>query len=45
VEYALKGLNPTTQTHGWIGWRSIYISDPDENIVEFVCYDRSTLDV
>jgi catechol 2,3-dioxygenase len=38
-----KDLNPNTQTHPWIGWRSIYVSDPDENTVEFVCYDRSTL--
>ena len=39
------GLHPNTQTHQWIGWRSIYVSDPDENTVEFVCYDRSALGV
>ena len=39
-----KGLNPNTQVHGWIGWRSIYVSDPDGHTVEFVCYDRSALD-
>jgi catechol 2,3-dioxygenase len=38
-----QGLNPNTQTHSWIGWRSIYVSDPDDNTVEFVCYDASTL--
>lgn len=38
-----RELNPNTQTHPWIGWRSIYVSDPDENTVEFVCYDPSTL--
>jgi catechol 2,3-dioxygenase len=38
-----QGLNPNTSIHAWIGWRSIYVSDPDENTVEFVCYDRSTL--
>ncbi|HMD62658.1 MAG TPA: VOC family protein [Stellaceae bacterium] len=38
-----KGLNPNTATHGWIGWRSIYVSDPDDNTVEFVCYDPSVL--
>ncbi len=38
-----KGLNPNTQTHPWIGWRSIYVSDPDDHTVEFVCYDRSIL--
>jgi catechol 2,3-dioxygenase len=40
---AQKGLNPNTQIHSWIGWRSIYVSDPDDNTVEFVCYDESTL--
>jgi catechol 2,3-dioxygenase len=38
-----QGLNPNTQTHPWIGWRSIYVSDPDENTVEFVCYDPLVL--
>jgi catechol 2,3-dioxygenase len=38
-----QGLNPNTSVHAWIGWRSIYVSDPDENTVEFVCYDQSTL--
>lgn len=36
-------LTPNTQTHPWIGWRSIYVSDPDGNTVEFVCYDASSL--
>jgi hypothetical protein len=27
-------------THPWIGWRSIYIADPEGNVVEFVCYDQ-----
>jgi catechol 2,3-dioxygenase len=39
------GLNPNTQTHPWIGWRSIYVSDPDDNTIEFVCHDPSLLDV
>jgi catechol 2,3-dioxygenase len=39
-----KGLRPNTQVHPWIGWRSIYVSDPDDHIVEFVCFDRTTLD-
>jgi catechol 2,3-dioxygenase len=37
-------LHPNTQTHPWIGWRSIYVSDPDDNVVEFVCYDASVLE-
>jgi catechol 2,3-dioxygenase len=36
-------LNPSTAVHDWIGWRSIYVSDPDNNIVEFVSYDASVL--
>jgi catechol 2,3-dioxygenase len=36
-------LNPSTAAHDWIGWRSIYVSDPDNNIVEFVSYDASVL--
>jgi catechol 2,3-dioxygenase len=39
-----KGLRPNTQIHPWIGWRSIYVSDPDDHTVEFVCFDRTTLD-
>jgi catechol 2,3-dioxygenase len=38
-----QGLHPNTQTHAWIGWRSIYVSDPDDNTIEFVCYDATTL--
>jgi catechol 2,3-dioxygenase-like lactoylglutathione lyase family enzyme len=40
---AEKGLQPNTQTHRWIGWQSIYVSDPDDNTIEFVCYDQSIL--
>jgi catechol 2,3-dioxygenase len=39
-----KGLRPNTQIHPWIGWRSIYVSDPDDHTVEFVCFDRATFD-
>jgi catechol 2,3-dioxygenase len=39
-----EGLNPNTAVHGWIGWRSIYVSDPDGHTVEFVCADPSTLE-
>ena len=38
-----QGLKPNTGTHPWIGWRSIYVSDPDDHTVEFVCYDPSVL--
>jgi catechol 2,3-dioxygenase len=38
-----QGLHPNTSTHPWIGWRSIYVSDPDGHTVEFVSYDASIL--
>jgi catechol 2,3-dioxygenase len=38
-----QNLSPTTMVHGWIGWRSIYVSDPDSNTVKFVSYDPSVL--
>ena len=36
-------LDPSTVVHDWIGWRSIYVADPDDNTVEFVSYDASAL--
>ena len=39
-----QDLRPNTSTHPWIGWRSIYVSDPDGHTVEFVCYDDSILE-
>ena len=26
-------------THAWVNWRSLYVSDPEGNTVELVCYD------
>lgn len=31
----------TTATHGWCHWRSIYVTDPEGNIVELVCHDET----
>ncbi len=33
------GQTVTTTTHEWVHWRSLYVSDPDGNTVELVCYD------
>jgi catechol 2,3-dioxygenase len=45
LEYLTEqGLRPNTSTHPWIGWRSIYVSDPDDHTVEFVCYDASLVE-
>ena len=30
-----------TTLFDWTGWRSLYISDPEGNTVEFVCFDPS----
>jgi catechol-2,3-dioxygenase len=35
------GLSITTAVHRWCHWRSIYLLDPEENVVELVCYDEA----
>lgn len=35
------GLNVETQVHEWVHYRSLYVCDPDGNVVELVCYDES----
>ena len=35
------GLTVKTMEHAWAHARSLYISDPEGNVVEFVCYDAS----
>ena len=35
------GLSTRTSIHNWVQWRSLYVQDPDGNLVEFVCYDPS----
>jgi len=39
----LKGLGLRVETaeHAWVHWRSLYVSDPEGNQVELVCYDAS----
>lgn len=34
------GLDVRTTTHGWVQWRSLYVTDPEGNSVELVCYDE-----
>jgi catechol 2,3-dioxygenase len=38
-----RGHTVATRTYPWIGWRSLYVRDPEDNVVELVCYDRSVL--
>jgi catechol-2,3-dioxygenase len=35
------GLQVETSEHAWVHWRSLYVSDPEGNQVELVCYDAS----
>jgi catechol-2,3-dioxygenase len=35
------GLEVTTTEHRWCRWRSLYVRDPEGNILELVCYDES----
>ncbi len=33
-----KGLEVRTEYFTWVQWKSIFIKDPENNIIEFVCY-------
>jgi catechol 2,3-dioxygenase-like lactoylglutathione lyase family enzyme len=35
------GIATDIAIHSWIGWRSIYLRDPEDNTVELVCFDPS----
>jgi catechol-2,3-dioxygenase len=35
------GVATDTAVHPWVGWRSIYFRDPEDNTVELVCFDES----
>jgi catechol 2,3-dioxygenase len=35
------GLKVETAEHAWMHWRSLYVTDPEGNQVELVCYDES----
>jgi len=35
------GLHVETAEHAWVHWRSLYVTDPEGNQVELVCYDDS----
>jgi catechol-2,3-dioxygenase len=35
------GLVVETQEFEWVHWRSLYVADPEGNLVELVCYDAS----
>jgi len=35
------GLRVETAEHAWVHWRSLYVTDPEGNQVELVCYDET----
>jgi catechol-2,3-dioxygenase len=35
------GFEVETAEHAWVHWRSLYVTDPEGNQVELVCYDGS----
>ncbi len=37
----LLGVETTTVEHRWCRWRSLYVRDPEGNILELVCYDEA----
>jgi catechol 2,3-dioxygenase len=37
---AALGIETDTAIHAWIGWRSIYFRDPEDNTIELVCFDE-----
>lgn len=35
------GVDVTTVEHRWCRWRSLYVHDPEGNVLELVCYDEA----
>jgi catechol 2,3-dioxygenase-like lactoylglutathione lyase family enzyme len=42
--FARQGIPCRIETFPWIGWRGLFVTDPDGNTVELVAYDASLLD-
>ncbi len=38
------GHSVRTTTHAWVQWRSLYLHDPEGNLVELVCFDQEIVD-
>ncbi len=35
------GQQVDTIAYPWVHWRSLYVKDPEGNVVEFVCYNET----
>lgn len=44
AHFGRLGVEADTATHPWVGWRSIYVRDPEDNTVELVRFDPAVLD-
>lgn len=38
------GIECRIEEFGWIGWRGLFVSDPEGNTVELVAYDEEVVD-
>jgi len=38
-----QNIDFVTEVFEWVKWKSIFIKDPEKNIIEFVCYDSNIL--
>ena len=38
-----SNIEYVTEVFKWINWRSIFIKDPESNVVEFVCHDSEII--
>lgn len=41
---AARGVETRVERFGWVGWRGVFIRDPEGNTVEFVAADPALLD-
>ena len=42
--FAAQGIATRVERFGWIGWRGVFVQDPEGNTVELVAADASMLD-
>ena len=40
---AAQGLTPRVEIFGWVGWRGVFVTDPEGNTVELVAHHPSLI--